>query len=132
MANANIIVISYLISYLCNTDQIYEINNLAKWVAERVIDKKRTPLLLVINDVNSYKRGRNAFGLFESAIRRCGMTITKSEYKYFDSGNLYDGQRLGTPYSTNSVAFGVPREIQAKYHAGTSIKSTVQLLVEVS
>ena len=130
--DTNIIVISYLISYLYNTDQIAAINNLAIRLAQRAVKKKGMPLLLIINDVNSYKRGRDYFSCFESAIRRCGLTIAKSEYKYFDTGNLYDGQRLGSPYSVSNVALAVPGEIQEKYHAGTSINSTVQLLVEVS
>ena len=132
VSDANIVVISYLLSYLYNTNQISAIDTLAKRIASRVVMKKDMPLLLIINDVNSYKRGRDFFSNFENAIRRCGLIIRKSEYKYFDTGNLYAGQRLGTPYKVNNVAMSVPQRIQEKYHAGTSIKQTVQLLVEVS
>lgn len=131
ISEANIIVMSYLISHLYNTGQIFEINTLAGNLVNTV-RKKNTPLLLIINDVNSNRRGRNYFPLFLRAIQNKGLTVSKSEYKYFDTGNLFDGQRLGSPYSVNSVSLSVPREIQEKYHAGTSINSTVQLLVEVS
>ena len=90
------------------------------------------PLLLIINDVNSYKRGRNYFSYFENAIQKNGLTVAKSEYKYFDTGSLYDGQRLGSPYNVNQIVLSAPKEIREKYHAATSINSTVQLLVEVS
>lgn len=130
--NTNIIVISYLLSYLYNTDQIAAINSLAENLARRAIKEKDMPLLLIINDVNSYKRGRDHFSAFVNAIQKSGLTIAKKEFKYFDTGYLFDGQKLGSPYSVNKVVLPVPREMQAKYHASTSINSTVQLLVEVS
>lgn len=130
--DTNIVVISYLISYLYNTNQIAAINSLADSLARKAIKKKDMPLLLIINDVNSYKRGRDHFSTFVNAIQRTGLTIAKKEYKYFDTGNLFDGQKLGSPYSVSGVVLPVPREMQEKYHAGTSINSTVQLLVEVS
>ena len=130
--DTNIVVISYLISYLYNTKQIGAINTLAELLAKQVVMHKGMPLLLIINDVNSYKRGRNYFYLFEQAIQRSGLSINKSLYKYFDTGSLYDGQKLGTPYDIVSVPFSIPREIQLRYHANKSINSTVQFLVEVS
>ena len=131
VSDVNIIVISYLISHLYNTGQISEIDDLARYLVN-TIQKKDTPLLLVINDVNSYKRGRDFFSHFLRAIQNSGLTVSKSEYKYFDTGNLYDGQRLGTPYSVNHVVSDIPDTIKRKYHAIASINQTVQLLVEVS
>ena len=133
IVDTNIIVISYLLSSLYNRNQIGGINRLADDLAKNVVLKKKdgVPLLLIINDVNSYKRGRDYFSHFEDAIRNCGLTVQKSEYKYFDTGKLYDGQKLGTPYNYSNVAITVPNNIQRKYHT-SSINSTVQLLVEVS
>ena len=130
ISEANIIVISYLISHLYNTGQIAEINHLAGNLVNTII-KKNTPLLLIINDVNSYRRGRDFFSYFLRAIQNNGLTVSKSEYKYFDTGNLFAGQRLGSPYGASNVALEAPREIQEKYHAGASVNATVQLLVEV-
>ena len=73
------------------------------------------PLLLIINDVNSYKRGRDHFSAFVNAIQRSGLTIAKKEYKYFDTGYLFEGQKLGSAYSVNGVVLPVPREMQEKY-----------------
>ncbi len=130
--DANIVVISYLISYLYNTNQIGLIHSLARRIANQVVKRKSMPLLLIINDVNSYKRGRDSFSYFEHAIRSSGLSIQKCEYKYFDTGNLADGQKLGSPYEMKIIPFSIPRDIQRQYHACTSINSTVQLLVEVS
>lgn len=127
----NIIVISYLFSYLYNTNQTSLINSLADLLAKQVIAEKNTHCLLIINDVNSNRRGRNYFADFENSIRRAGLAIVKSEYKYFDNGRLNDAQKLGSPYDANRLAFDVPYDIQNNYHACTSGNSTVQLLVEV-
>lgn len=134
LKKCNIIVISYLISFLYNTNQIIQLKEFTTNLVENVIKHKEPnmPLLLIINDVNSCNRGRNYFQFFIDAIQRYGLTIRKSEYKYFDTGNLCDGQKCGSPYNLNSVPFCIPVEIQRKYHACTSINSTVQLLLEVS
>ena len=129
--DVNVIVISYLISYLYNTDQTSLINNLAELLTERVKKKMKSPCLFIINDVNSNRRGRDYFAVFANAFRRAGLTICKSEYKYFDNGRLNEAQKLGTPYVANTFAFNVPNDIQNNYHAYTSSNSTVQLLVEV-
>ena len=131
VVDINVVVISYLISYLYNTNQISLINSLADFLANQVIAKKNTHCLLIINDVNSNRRGRNYFTAFADAIRRAGLTIDKSEYKYFDNGKLNEAQKLGSPYDVNRLPFNVPYDIQNNYHACTSGNSTVQLLVEV-
>lgn len=130
--DVNIVIISYLISYLYNTNQINEINILARRLSQCVIQNKKTPLLLIINDVNSNKRGRDYFCYFEMAVKECGLKIKKREYKYFDTGNLFAGQKIGSPYNVNHVTFEVPRKIKNIYHPSTSINKTVQLLLEVS
>ena len=132
VTGTNIIIISYLISSLYNTGQIDKIGSLAEALVHRVINKKNGyPLLLIINDVNSNKRGRDCFCLFEQAIKSNSLIIGKSEYKYFDTGFLYDVQKIGSSYATKNVLFDIPLEIQSKYHAQTSINSTIQLLLEV-
>lgn len=131
--NINIIVISYLISYLYNTDQIKMIDKLAELLASAVIKQKSMglPILLVINDVNSNYRGRDFFEYFEKAIRISGFDIIKSEYKYFDSGRLNPYQKIGSAYSTDNVVLNIPDHIQRKYHAQDTFQSTIQLLIEV-
>ena len=134
LPNANIIVISYLISYLYNTNQINAVDLLADNLVKKVITHKKTgqPLLLVINDVNSNARGRDSFEHFIHSIRRNGLTIGKSEFKYFESGRLNSFQRIGSAYSIDKMPLSIPNKIKEKYHAQTNIQSTIQLLVEVS
>lgn len=128
----NIIIISYLISYLYNSGQINQIDELVDMVADRIVSKKEdNKLLLVINDVNSNQRGRDHFTLFESAIREKGLTIAKREFRYFESGSLNEWQRIGSPYATRSSVFAIPQEIKNRYHAQSTMQSTIQLLLEV-
>ena len=132
LADTNIIVLSYLISYLYNTGQIAEITSLVNDIVKNVVNKKEPEqhLLLVINDVNSNKHGRDYFGHFEKAIKDAGLTI-KGEYRYFDTGSLNSFQRIGQPYDVRKCIFDIPSEIKVKYHAQESVKSTIQFIVEV-
>lgn len=132
VSDANIIVISYLISYLYNTEQIAGIDSLAHRIAENIVNKKEAGqhLLLVINDVNSWKRGRDYFSRFESAIKNCGLNILRSTYRHFDTGRLYSSQKIGTPYDVPNRAFNIPIEIQNKYQA-KNLNATIQLILEV-
>ena len=131
--DTNIIILSYLISYLYNTDQITKIDSLINDILKKIIDKKKAGqhLLLVINDVNSNKRGRDHFSKFKKAISSSSLNILKSQYRYFDAGCLNNFQKVGQPYDVKSCAFEIPTEIKEKYHAQSSLNSTIQLILEV-
>lgn len=134
--NTNIVVISYLISYLYNTNQIQYIDSLAENIGERVVKRKAVgqPLLLIINDVNSNHRGRDYFRYFENVIRQTDLTLLKIKYKHFDTGHLNDFQRIGTPYDAHRIRdcmFNIPTDIKQKYNANAGINQTIQLMLEV-
>lgn len=131
--NTNIVVVSYLISYLYNTKQIQVIDSFLDDFTQNVIAKKGKDekLLLIVNDVNTYKRGRNYFKRFADKINDYNLSIIKMEYKYFDTGNLFDGQKIGSPYVFRGCAFTPPYTILNKYHTDINCKQTIQLLLEV-
>ena len=131
--DTNIVVISYLISYLYNTKQISIIDSFLSDFANNVVMKKRTgeKFLLIINDLNTYKRGRTYFNDFIKKIDNLNLSILKKEYKYFDTGNLYNGQKIGSPYIYRGCDFTVPKVIKTKYHTDTNCKQTIQLILEV-
>ena len=85
--DTNVIVISYLISYLYNTDQITGIDSFLEDLVRNIVQKKNKgqKLLLIINDVNSYKRGRTYFSRFRQKFEKYKLSIIKCTYKYFDS-----------------------------------------------
>lgn len=131
--DTNVIVISYLISYLYNTDQITVIDSFLEDLVKNIIQKKNKgqKLLLIINDVNSYKRGRTYFSRFIQKLEKYKLSIIKCTYKYFDTGDLFDGQKIGTPHSVKECLFSIPEAIQRKYHAESNCKKTIQLMLEV-
>lgn len=130
--DTNVIIISYLISYLYNSNQIDQINSFIDNITENIIKRKGdNKLLLVINDVNSNRRGRNYFADFEECIRGRGLTVLNNKYKYFDTGHLNVYQMLGTPYEMEGLGVNIPETIQRKYHARTEMQTTIQLLLEV-
>lgn len=131
--DANVIILSYLISYLYNTNQIPVIDLFLGDLVKNIIQKKRKgrKLLLVINDVNSYRRGRNYFERFKRKIEAYDLTIIDCKYRYFDTGNLYPGQKIGDAYATRSCCFEIPSHIKTRYHAETNCKQTIQMLLEV-
>lgn len=133
IGDTNIIVISYLISYLYNTKQIKLIDSFIDDLVKNIISKKKQnqKLLLIINDVNSYKRGRNYYSYFQRKIESYNLSVIRCNYKYFDTGNLYDGQKIGTAYSTSKCVFSIPQRMQEYYHAEKNCKQTIQLLLEV-
>lgn len=133
IVDTNIIVLSYLISYLYNTEQIKIIDSLICDIVENIVNKKKSgqQLLFIINDVNSNRRGRDVFSLFEEKIKESGLSIKQSTYRYFNARNLNDYQKIGQPYTVYNCVYEIPTEIQEKYHAQTNIKATIQLILEV-
>lgn len=135
LLNANIIVISYLISYLYNTNQTDMIDLLADKIAKNIVLQKARNhhLLFVINDVNSNNRGRDYFSHFEKAIEKAGVKIINSNYKYFDTGNLNNYQTNGFTAFKNAKKcyFDIPSNIKSEYHAQEDLNTTIQLLLEV-
>lgn len=135
LPKANIIVISYLISCLYNTDQTGSIDLLAERISNNiVIQKERNQhLLFIINDVNSNNRGRNYFSHFEESINKAGAKIMNSDYKYFDTGNLnyYQTNGFSAYKNAKKCYFNIPSQFKHKYHAQESLNSTIQLLLEV-
>lgn len=135
LRGTNIVVISYLISYLYNTKQTGMIDILAGKIANSIVLQKEQNqrLLLVINDVNSNNRGRDYFSHFENAIKNAGAIIRNSNYMYFDTGNLnyYQTNGFSAYENAKKCYFDIPSQFKHKYHAQESLNSTIQLLLEV-
>lgn len=134
IANANILVISYLISYLYNTEQISAIDTFAKDVVNNIVQKKREgqKFLIIINDVNSNRRGRDYFNCFVGELNKRKLLTIKQTYKYFDTGELCPPQKIGTPYKIHKSLFSIPNGIKEKYHAPICCQQTIQLILEVT
>ena len=107
VVDANILIISYLISYLYNTKQISTIDTFVEDVVNNIVQKKIAghKFLIIINDVNSNRRGRDYFDYFIRKLSKYKLSILNFNYKYFDTGNLYPPQKIGTPYAVRESLF---------------------------
>ena len=134
LPKANIVVLGYLISYLFDKTPPNKMNEFIENVAKKIVSCKEDgeKLLLIINDNNSYRRGRNFFDLFTRAIRNQPTVSTVvPEYRYFDTGDLFDGQKIGSPYDVQQSLFPIPVDIKNRYHTAQKCQQTIQLLLEV-
>lgn len=129
----NIIVISYLLSYLYNTNQTDQIDLLFNNIADNVVLKKDNcdKMLIVINDVNSNNRGRDYFAHLSRILRKKGLTVN-AEFKYFDTGFLNYFQRVGSVYRIKKCLFPLDNDIVNRYHIDNSDCRSVQLILEVT
>ena len=102
--NTNVIVISYLISYLYNTSQKKEIIKFFERLIDNVITRNRDKKLIVFNDVNSCNRGRDYFVKFINELRKRDLHGIYREM-YFDSSRLNRYQRNGSAYNSSTSLF---------------------------
>ena len=127
--NTNVIVISYLISYLYNTPQKKEILDFFDRLIDNVIVRNKDKKLIIFNDVNSCNRGRDYFGVFVEKLREKGLHGSY-RYTYFDSDRLNKYQRNGDAYNASCSLFSYDKAIERKYHVDGYCRSA-QLIVEV-
>lgn len=128
--NTNVIVISYLISYLYNTPQKKDILDFFDRLIDNVIVRNNDKKLIIFNDVNSCNRGRDYFEVFLKKLKKKGLHGVY-RYMYFDSDRLNKHQRNGAAYNSSSALFNYDNEIKKTYHVDGFCRSA-QLIVEVS
>lgn len=128
----NIIVIGYLLSYLYNTNQTDEIDLLFNNIADHIVLNRDSgdKVLIILNDVNSNRRGRDYFSHLPHILRKRGLSV-KCVTRYFDSPSLNYFQRQGAAYPQNDCLFTVDEEFATRYHVDAACRS-FQLVVEVS
>lgn len=130
----NIIILGYLISYLVDSVPKDKISDFINNIASNVVRYKGPgqKLLLVVNDLNTYRKGRDYFDKFATAIQeQPGINIVIQKYRYVDTGDLYDGQKIGEPYSDSGCLFEIPEMIVEKYKARSRGQKSIQLFLEV-
>ncbi len=127
--SANVIVISYLLSYLYNTAHKNDILLFFDLIINNVVIRNNDKKLIIINDVNSCNRGRDYFPKLIDKLKKKGLHGTYS-FRYFDSDKLNKFQRNGEPYESNSPLFVMDANKKREYHVDRWCRSA-QLIVEV-
>ena len=128
-SSTNVIVISYLLSYLYNTTHRNDILLFFDLIIDNVVLRNKDKKLIIINDVNSCNRGRDYFPKLIDKLKKKGLHGTYS-YRYFDSDRLNDFQRNGEPYESNNPLFYMDVNKKRAYHVDGWCRSA-QLIVEV-
>lgn len=127
IANINIIILQYFISHLNNTDQIDDFfDNLVENIISNNTNSE--PIIIMINDANSYKCGRDCFIKLYNKLIASGYDCTYKKF-YFHYSSINDYQRYGTMHSNNRILFNVSGDF-AKYHVWKRCTSS-QLIIEI-
>ena len=103
---ANVIVLQYVISHFYNTEQINRIKKFFSDLIKNVVELKdnKKPFIILINDVNSYKRSRNFFMDSVEALKSHHFH-GQCRCFYFDYKLKDDGQRYGDKHPKNNTLF---------------------------
>ena len=86
----NVIFIQYLISHLYNTQQVDSIYELYEGLIDLVVSQKPddSPFLIVINDIDSYNKGRSYFHQFLDYLEDAGYSGQAIAYSLYENGDL--------------------------------------------
>jgi hypothetical protein len=130
LKDANVLILQYVISHFYNNNSISEIGTFFSNLVDRIVVYKREgrPLVVMINDVNSNRRGRDYFkGLIDELSAR-GLGGTYSQY-YFNYRIQNDFQRYGVMHEQNEVLYRIPNKMNS-YDPWREC-SSAQMLIEI-
>lgn len=125
----NIIVIEYLISFFYSTIGHQGLEEWFEKLAHQVVAYKPSdsPMLIIINDVDSIYTGRDDFPLLRNSIESQGLTISHEYRRHFkENGFFFHSKR----YNSNSNKFELPDRIKTLYKPAITCESA-QLILEV-
>ncbi len=128
----NVIVLQYIISALFSAGQGNMVDRLFDLIINSVVKCKEAeePFVIIINDVNSNKLGRDKFQHLVNKLRTAGFHGHFEQY-YFDGRHIQnDFQRYGTKHSYNSA---MPAEMATKYqeYDPWQFCTSAQLIIEI-
>lgn len=129
--SANVIVLQYVISHFYNTRQIKNLESFFKNIVHQVIENKNSwePLVILINDINSNKRGRDYFIKLMEFIDSHKYNINFKKF-YFDYNIKHNSQRYGEKHPNKNVLFNL-KEFDLQQYEPWDYCSSAQLLIEI-
>lgn len=123
----NVVIIEYLISYLYSRFSSV-VSNLFDDIIEYIVSNKPhdSPMLIIINDVDSINTGRDTFKRLAEKLEDLGYDITVQKFR-FKSDAYYSGS---IQYPSNQNLFECVWEFQQKYCVPLSCESA-QMIIEI-
>lgn len=127
---ANVLVLQYIISHFYNTGQIGMISVFFDGIIQHIIKNKRqgSQFVILINDVNSFYRGRDYFEKLYKKILDAGYEATCNKY-YFNYNIKNEKQRYGVMHRSAEILFNIPNEIYS--YEPWEICSSAQMIIEI-
>lgn len=126
-ASYNVVIIEYLISYLYSRGSSV-VSDLFDDLIEYVISNKPqdTPMLIIINDVDSVNTGRDTFMQLAKKLERAGYDITIQKLRFKNDSYYSDSIK----YSSNQNKFDCSWEFQQNYCVALRCEAA-QLIIEI-
>lgn len=127
----NVIVIQYLISFFFDSVGSAGLRSWFSQLAESIVSNKpqNSPLLIIINDVDSVNTGRDAFPLFVEEIEKVGLEISYEKRRRFKEHNYY-ARSLRYGSNRNMFERNIPNNFLHDYCVAKYCESA-QLILEV-
>ena len=126
--NFNILVLQYLISFFYNNSDILAIDIFYDNLIENVIKYMLPQSIIIINDVNSNRRGRDYFMLLSEKLTAKGIKNVPHP-RYFNYGIKNTHMCYGEVYSNNAIKHDISLNI-ASYNPW-EVCSSAQLIMEL-
>lgn len=130
ITKCNVIIIQYLISYFYSNVGVRGVRRWFSKLAQSIVKNKleNSPMLIIINDVDSINTGRDAFPIFVEEIERVGLTVNRELRRRFKSVNHFANS---VQYASKKNIFdGITDDFQKDYCVALSCESA-QLILEV-
>ena len=124
----NLLILQYLISHFYNTGKLTAVNEFYKNLIQNVIKRMQPKSIIIINDVNSNRRGRDLFLRFSDTLSKYGIRHTYS-CRYFEYNIQNEYQRYGIKYPSKDILTW-PTPNLARYNPWT-VCSSAQLIIEL-
>lgn len=125
----NVICIEYLISFFYNQlgdDRLRAwFQKLVKQIVMHKLDN--SPMLIIINDVDSINTGRDAFPILKEEIENLGLTVISEHKRRFKECDYYRGS---VRYPSQANKFSLSEAFKDQYKVAIRCESA-QLILEV-
>lgn len=126
----NILSIEYLISFFYNTVGERGMECWFRQLVSRIIEHKPadSPLLVIINDVDSINTGRDTFLLLKRIIEESGLRVSFERRMRFKETSYFQNS---IKHNSRQNKFELPQFIKDNYYPAINCESA-QLILEVS
>lgn len=130
LADANVLVLQYVISHFHNTKQFHRLDEFFESIADNIISKMMPNSVVIIHDINHYQLGRDKFEDLIRILIRKGISGRYHKH-YFNNNISNEHQRYGTPYPSVALLYPPDPRINSDYCRNNNACSGASLLIEL-